>query len=184
MIPAGSYVVLALGAGVVLAWVMTRIWVLTLRDRTEQATRLARTAIAAWAIGLLLATLRGSPPMDADSGPAFVLVPFSSHNTALDYEIVLNIFLFMPLALLLPWATDWSPSRTIRASITLACASSILIELAQGLTSLGIAGDITDVLLNTLGCLAASVPAATAYRFNLRRQAEAPAAARRGLLKR
>lgn len=163
MIPAGSYVAVAIGAGVVLAWLLARIWMLTQHGRSEQATRLARTAITIWVVGLLIATLRGSPNMDQGARPMFELVPFSSHNTALDYEIVLNIFLFMPLALLLPWATGWRASRTIRAAAVLALGSSVIVELIQAYTPLGIAADITDVMLNTLGCLIAAVPAAAFY---------------------
>ncbi|WP_328992209.1 hypothetical protein OG394_38250 [Kribbella sp. NBC_01245] len=96
MIPSGSYVALALVAATVLAWLLARILLLTRQGRTEQATRLARTGTVVWAIGLLIATLRGSPPMGLDERPVFVFVPFSSHNTVLDYEIALNCLLFTP----------------------------------------------------------------------------------------
>ncbi|WP_442914318.1 VanZ family protein [Kribbella sp. NBC_01245] len=61
------------------------------------------------------------------------------------------------------------------ASTALAFGASVFIELIQAFTPLGIAADITDVLLNTAGCLAASLPAALLHRFTLPRRPVAEA---------
>jgi glycopeptide antibiotics resistance protein len=73
-------------------------------------------------------------------------------------EILVNLLRFAPLGMLLPWVLRVG---SVRVGAVAGISSSVLsftIELIQALTPLGTAGDVTDMLLNTIGCtLAASL---------------------------
>ncbi|MEU0094617.1 VanZ family protein [Kribbella sp. NPDC006257] len=119
-----------------------------------------------WVVGLLLVTLGGRPR--APSGLVFFnWVPFGAQSAVSRPEIVLNLLLFAPAGLLLPWillrvgrwglaAGGW---RLVLVSVGGAFLLSSLIEITQAFTPLGTAGDLTDILLNTTGCALAAVVA-------------------------
>jgi glycopeptide antibiotics resistance protein len=152
--------VLALG---LLTWVLVRLIRLTQRRELEQAARLARACGALWGIGLLLVTL-GGRPRDATGYVFFNWVPFATQTAASTSEIVMNLLLFVPAGLLLPWiARHANPHRVIAIALVGAALTSSVIEILQTFTPLGTAGDLTDILLNTIGC---TIAAAIASRVH------------------
>ncbi|HZX08183.1 VanZ family protein [Kribbella sp.] len=138
------------------AWVLLRLCRLSLQGLDEQAARLARVCLALWFAGLLVVTL-GGRPHDASGGVYFNWIPFAAQSTAPATENLVNLLLFVPAGLLLGWvAPHASDARLLLSASAGALLLSSLIECMQAFTPLGTAGDITDVLLNTTGCIAAS----------------------------
>jgi glycopeptide antibiotics resistance protein len=159
VIPVRLVVPAAVAALALLAWVLLRLCRLTRRRQHQQAARLATTCAGLWLVGLLLVTL-GDRPRDAYGHVFFNWVPFATHNVALKSELVINLMLFTPAGLLLPWiAQQTARARLLAMALTGAIMVSSLIEVVQTFTPLGTAGDITDVLLNTSGCVVAAAVA-------------------------
>jgi glycopeptide antibiotics resistance protein len=156
VIPNSLVVPAAVLALALLTGVLVRLVRLTQRRELEQATRLAITCGALWAIGLLLVTL-GGRPRDATGYVFFNWVPFATQTAASTSEIVMNVLLFMPAGLLLPWiARHADLQRVIAIALVGAALTSSVIEVLQTFTPLGTAGDLTDILLNTIGCTIAA----------------------------
>jgi glycopeptide antibiotics resistance protein len=81
--------------------------------------------------------------------------------------MVLNALLFTPAGLLLPWilgraARSWLVPIAVFGAAVLSSA----IEALQALTPLGTAGDVTDILLNTLGAGVAVVVGSWAWKLS------------------
>ncbi len=82
--------------------------------------------------------------------PAFNLIPLADiFNSPVAYVIntMLNIILFMPMGFLLP--AIWKEYRSVKKTILMGLAVSILIELLQIFTFR--LTDIDDLITNTLG---------------------------------
>ena len=139
-----------------LAWVLLRLVRLTRRGDFVRARRLAVACTALWAVGLAVVTL-GGRPQDPSGRVFFNWIPFATQTAAATSEIAVNFLLFMPAGFLLPWIARYATPR--RIPMIAAAGSAVLstvIELLQAFTSLGTAGDLTDILLNTAGCTVAA----------------------------
>jgi glycopeptide antibiotics resistance protein len=166
VIPVSFVVPAAVLALAFLAWVLLRLIRLSRRGEGPQAALLAWRAGVLWVVGLLLATL-GGRPRDPSGSVFFNWVPFGAQSAVSRPEIVLNLLLFAPAGLLLPWILlrvgRW---RLVLVSVGCAFLLSSLIEIAQAFTPLGTAGDLTDILLNTTGCALAAVVAVVAGKLS------------------
>jgi VanZ like family len=155
-----------------LGWMLLRLRHQVLRGDDSGADRFARVCIALWLAGLLLVTLGGRPRDVSSPGVYFNWVPFATQTFAVHRtEIAANLFLFIPLGLLLPWILGES---YVRAGLVASATSLTLsggIELIQTYTALGTAGDITDILLNTFGGVLAVSPGVALLR-QARRQGD------------
>jgi glycopeptide antibiotics resistance protein len=128
-----------------------------LRSHDGQAARLARACLVLWFVGLLAVTLGGCP-QDAYGRIDFNWMPFATESTGHGTEIILNLLLFVPAGLLLIWvARHASDVRLVLTASTGAAFLSSLMECVQTFTPLCTAGDITDILLNTTGCVLAAI---------------------------
>ena len=92
-----------------------------------------------------------------DEGTEVILIPFYSFVEAqkqpeLYRSMLMNVFLFFPLGLTLPYALPEKWNRKGLLTIFLALVFSIGIELAQYQFHLGRA-ETDDVICNTLGCV-------------------------------
>ena len=156
MIPSNLVVPAAVAALAFLAWVLLRLVRLTRRGDFVRARRLAAACTGLWTLGLLVVTL-GGRPQDPSGRVFFNWVPFATQTAASTSEIFVNFLLFMPAGFLLPWIARYATRRRIPV-IAAAGATliSTVIEVLQAFTSLGTAGDLTDILLNTAGCTAAA----------------------------
>ena len=80
------------------------------------------------------------------------LIPFWSYreigNDYIRYQIYMNIFLFIPLGFLIPFASK----KTFLQTLIFGCCLSIIIEALQFIFALGLC-EIDDVIHNTLGCI-------------------------------
>jgi glycopeptide antibiotics resistance protein len=160
VIPDRFDVLAAVVALAFLGWVLLRLRRLTRRGQDQQAARLALRVGALWLVGLLLVTL-GGRPQDANGSVFFNWVPFATQNAAHESEIVMNCLLFVPAGVLLPWIVraGWRWLALVGAA-----SLSAVIEIVQTFTPLGTAGDLTDILLNTLGAVLAAAVSSIAFR--------------------
>lgn len=120
------------------------LYVLLYRER-RKTLQVLLTACYIVAILMVTVVLR---PAGAENRQ--MMVPFWSYkNIRIDgirWQIYINIFLFVPLGFMLPWATK----RTFQQTILIGCLFSIFIETIQYLFCLGLC-EPDDVLHNTLG---------------------------------
>lgn len=99
-----------------------------------------------------------------DNGEA-ILIPFYSFvemkvQPEIGRQMLMNLFLFVPLGLSAPYAIECIVNnrlRTILISIGLAFGLSVLIESVQYLFKLGLC-EMDDVITNTLGAAIGVVP--------------------------
>ncbi|HWD82150.1 MAG TPA: VanZ family protein [Kribbella sp.] len=156
MIPSSLVVPAAVAALAFLAWVLLRLVRLTRRGDLVRARRLAAACVGLWALGLLVVTL-GGRPHDPSGRVFFNWIPFATQTAASTSEIAVNFLLFMPVGFLLPWIAPYATWQRIPVFAAAgATVISTVIEVLQAFTSLGTAGDLTDILLNTAGCTAAA----------------------------
>lgn len=101
--------------------------------------------------GILYATVfsRGESSLGHD------FTPFSSFQRAIEQpemyrSMLMNVFLFEPLGLALPFVFKGSAVKRILLSIMIGFALSVIIETVQYFFVLGMA-EIDDVICNTLG---------------------------------
>ncbi len=149
-------IVLLIAASVVL-WSL--LGVLMPKKMKWIALLLAFLSLAA----IIYATLFSRTPMDAAIHP----IPFSSFARAtvrpeLYRSMLMNVFLFVPLGLSLPFVLRGSTAKRILLTVLIGFLLSVSIETIQYLFSLGLA-EADDVLCNTLGAAVGS----TAYRLFL-----------------
>lgn len=131
--------------------------------------------VALWMAGLVLVTF-GGRPRDA-SGPFFNWVPFATQSAVHESEIVMNLLLFTPAGFLLPWIARYAgPQRAVTIALGGAALLSSVIEVVQTFTALGTAGDITDILLNTGGCIIAVAVASSIRQRLLSKRGTRPTA--------
>lgn len=126
------------------------------RGKPQAVRRVMAVAIPLWATGLAVAVLPGAPLPDP-SIPAgtFNWVPFLAHQDRdLGVEMVANLGLFAPLGLML--AFHWRRFSVLKTTL-LVLAVSICIETTQLLLRNNRAADITDIITNTAGGLAAAI---------------------------
>lgn len=80
------------------------------------------------------------------------LIPFYSYTKMADsffrWQVLMNIFLFIPLGFLIPFASK----KTFLQTLIFGCCLSIGIELLQFIFALGLC-ETDDVIHNTLGCI-------------------------------
>ena len=80
------------------------------------------------------------------------LIPLSSYirfqDVHIRWQIYMNIFLFIPLGYLIPFASK----KTFLQTLVFGCCLSIGIELLQFIFALGLC-ETDDVIHNTLGCI-------------------------------
>ncbi|QNE19618.1 VanZ family protein [Kribbella qitaiheensis] len=153
-----------------LAWVLLRLVRLTRQGDFIRAAHLASASTALWGLGLLLATL-GGRPQDSLGRIWFNWVPFATQTAANDTEIVMNFLLFVPAGLLLPWiARHATRQRVIVLALGAAAMLSSVIEVLQTFTPLGTAGDITDILSNTIGCTIAAAISSIVHHWLVSQQ--------------
>lgn len=165
MIPSNLVVPAAVVALAFLAWVLLRLVRLTRRGDFVRARRLAVTCAGLWGFGLLLVTL-GGRPQDPSGLVFFNWIPFATQTAASTSEIVMNFLLFTPAGFLLPWIVRYATwRRIVVVGTTGAAMISTVIEVLQAFTSLGTAGDLTDILLNTAGCAIAATSAAILHQI-------------------
>ena len=104
-------------------------------------------------IAILKMTLlgRSSGVRQLELRPFYMLTTVSYNNEAYR-TLLMNVFLFFPLGLTLPWILPVSKrvSHRIRTSILIAMGCSIVIEVIQFYFCLGRA-ETDDVICNTLG---------------------------------
>lgn len=156
MIPSNLVTPAAVVALAFLTWVLLRLVRLTQRGDVTRAARLATTCGALWGLGLLLVTL-GGRPRDPSGLVFFNWVPFATQTAASRSEILMNFLLFMPAGFLLPWIARHSTrKRVVVVALVGSGLVSSVIEVLQTFTTLGTAGDFTDILLNTAGCTIAA----------------------------
>lgn len=180
MIPSNLVIPAAIAAFAFLAWVLLRLVRLTQRRDFARAARLATTCGALWGFGLLWVTL-GSRPQDPSGAVFFNWVPFATQNAASTSEIVANFLMFMPAGFLLPWiARHAAWQRIVVMALVGAALVSSVIEVSQAFTSLGTAGDFTDILLNTIGCTVAAIISSSVHHLLVSQQLARPAKARQG----
>ncbi|GAA5225722.1 hypothetical protein GCM10025778_02520 [Paeniglutamicibacter antarcticus] len=125
------------------------------RGRQQAVRRVLGVAILLWAAGLAVAVLPGAPVPDP-SIPAgtFNWVPFLAHQDRnLGVEMVANLGLCAPLGLML--AFGWRGFSVVKTTM-LVLAVSICVETTQLLLRNNRAADITDIITNTAGGLAAA----------------------------
>nr|WP_185448694.1 VanZ family protein [Kribbella qitaiheensis] len=107
----------------------------------------------------------------------FNWAPFASQ--AVVSEIVVNFLLFMPAGFLLPWiARHAKRQRTIGVALVGAALLSSVIEVVQTFTPLGTAGDVTDILLNTVGCTIAATISSSVHHLLVSQQLTTSSAGR------
>ena len=87
-------------------------------------------------------------------------IPFSSFQRAVETpemyrSMLMNVFLFMPLGMALPFVFRGSTEKRILLTIAAGFALSVTVEALQGLFSLGMA-ETDDVIINTLGTVVGS----------------------------
>jgi hypothetical protein len=163
VIPIRFVVPAAVVALAFLVWVLLRLIRLSRRGEDSQAARLASKVGALWVVGLLLATLGGRPR--DPSGLVFLnWVPFEDQSAVSGPEMVLNALLFTPAGLLLPWIL--ARAALVPIAVFGAAVLSSAIEAFQAFTPLGTAGDVTDILLNTLGAGVAVVVGSWAWKLS------------------
>ncbi len=88
------------------------------------------------------------------------LIPFSSFHRASQQpemyrSMLMNVFLFMPLGLALPFVFKGSTVKRILLTIAIGFTLSVTVEVLQGILSLGMA-ETDDVICNTLGAAVGS----------------------------
>jgi glycopeptide antibiotics resistance protein len=170
VIPSNLIIPAAVVALAFLVWVLLRLVRLTQRRDFTRAARLATTCGALWGLGLLLATL-GGRPQDGNGTVFFNWVPFATQTAASDTEIVVNFLLFMPAGFLLPWiARHATRQRVVLVALGGAALLSSVIEVLQTFTPLGTAGDLTDILLNTVGCTVAAAISSSVHHLLVSQQ--------------
>lgn len=168
MIPVEIMVPLAVVALALLARVLLQLCRFTGRGEDPAAARLASKWVALWMVGLVLVTF-GGRPRDESGGPFFNWIPFATQTAVHQSEIVLNLLLFTPAGFLLPWiARHAVPERVAMIALCAAALLSSAIEVVQTFTPLGTAGDITDILLNTGGCIIAATVSSSVRQRLLR----------------
>lgn len=76
----------------------------------------------------------------------------AQQNTEAYRSALMNVFLFVPIGLILPNVLPdrWTASKRVVMTVVLAASFSVLIETIQFLFSLGVS-ETDDVLCNTLG---------------------------------
>ena len=120
----------------------------------KKVWKLSNSLIAIGAIGMIgVATLSAR----SGSGTELILTPFHSFREArtqpeLYRSMLMNVFLFFPMGLTLPYALPEKWSRKGLLTILFAMFFSIGIEIAQYHFRLGRA-ETDDVICNTLGCV-------------------------------
>lgn len=89
----------------------------------------------------------------------FIRIPFYSFQEArvqpeLYRSMLMNIYLFVPFGLSLPWVLQGKCRKTVcvAVTVTIGLLLSISIEALQYYTGLG-RSEVDDVIMNTLGCL-------------------------------
>lgn len=157
MTPTNFIVPAAVAGFAFVAWVLLRLCRLSVQGLDKRAARLARASLALWFVGLLGVTL-GGRPRDATEGVYFNWTPFAAQSSTPATENVVNLLLFVPAGLLLAWSGKYATNILLLLTSSIGALSlSFLIECIQAFTPLGTAGDITDVILNTSGCIVATV---------------------------
>ena len=86
---------------------------------------------------------------------SYNLIPFSSFQRAVENPelyrtMLMNVFLFMPLGLALPFVFKGSTGKRILLTIEVGFVLSITVEALQGFLALGMV-ETDDVICNTLG---------------------------------
>jgi hypothetical protein len=104
--------------------------------------RLAPALIAVWAVAVAYMTLRPGTGLGVRLNLVAVIV--DGPGSAVD--AVLNVFVFVPLGLLLAAA-----GVRMRVAVPLALAATLGIETVQYITDLGRTADINDIITNTTG---------------------------------
>ncbi|GAA2238698.1 VanZ family protein [Herbiconiux moechotypicola] len=128
--------------------------------------RFAPALIAVWAVAVGYMTLRPGTGL----GVRLNLVPILFDGTGSAIDAVLNVFVFVPLGLLLAAA-----GVRMRVALPLAFAVTLGIETTQYLTDLGRTADVNDLITNTLGAVLGWV---VAHRIRLWARSAALAGAR------
>ncbi|MBR3289867.1 MAG: VanZ family protein [Clostridia bacterium] len=151
------WVIALIIAALIVAW--SGLSLLLQQHMRWLAVILALLSLAA----IIYATLFSRTPMDAAIHP----IPFSSFARAtvrpeLYRSMLMNVFLFVPLGLSLPFVLRGSTAKRILLTVLIGFLLSVSIETIQYLFSLGLA-EADDVLCNTLGAAVGS----TAYRLFL-----------------
>lgn len=107
---------------------------------------------AAATFGILYATVLNRSPWNCDE---VFLMPLSSlmperYSAELCRQMVMNIFLFLPLGMLLPFTLSDRVRRKVTVSVAVGMLLSLLVETLQYSFGLGWC-ETDDVLMNTLG---------------------------------
>ena len=92
----------------------------------------------------------------------YSLIPFSSFEAAKTYpdvyqQMMLNVVLFLPLGMTLPFALNARVKRPIIVTVVFAVLFSAVIESMQFVLMRGYA-EIDDVIFNTLGAVLGVIP--------------------------
>lgn len=96
----------------------------------------------------------------SESLAGYELIPFSSFQRAIENpemyrSMLMNVFLFYPLGLALPFIFKGSTAKRILLAIAVGFTLSVMAEALQGLLSLGML-ETDDVICNTLGTVIGS----------------------------
>lgn len=124
---------------------------LLLREKERRIVALAGTAIS-FAL-ILFFTLYGRFGQKMDTVPDFLpLINFVKSDLKSDVwrSMFLNILLFMPPGLSLPFALSGKVKHNVLATIMSCAVLSVLIELVQLVFSMG-KFEFNDMIMNTLG---------------------------------
>ena len=117
----------------------------------EKMRRIGSAVFMIVALVILFITVFSRTRIDA----AFHPIPFSTFQRAqtdkkLYVFMIMNLIMFMPVGLSLPFVFYGKTGRRIMWTIFVGLLFSVLIELVQMVFSIGYA-DIDDVIINTLG---------------------------------
>ena len=142
---------LSIPAALIFAFLVMAVWAVigaVLKDKARSVS------IAAAIVGLaaiLTITLFSRSKTEVN----YYLIPFSTLQRAKDYPhlygcSVLNMIMFMPLGLSLPFILRGNTAKRVLLTILTGFLLSLVIEILQFVLSLGFA-DVDDIITNTTG---------------------------------
>ncbi|MEE3428699.1 MAG: VanZ family protein [Ruminococcus sp.] len=132
------------------------VFITLLKGKVKRYTALFFAAAAV--IGILLTTVLRRQYLsnyDVNFIPFYTFVAAKT-QPELYRTMVMNVFLFMPLGMSMPFALGEKAKRKVIITVISALALSVAVELVQLALSRGMC-DIDDVICNTLGAFLGSV---------------------------
>ncbi len=132
------------------------VFITLFKGKVKRYTALVFAAAAV--IGILLTTVlrrQNNSAYEVNFIPFYTFIAAKT-QPELYRTMVMNVFLFMPLGMSMPFALGEKAKRKVIITVLFALALSVLVELVQLALSRGMC-DIDDVICNTLGAFLGSV---------------------------